>query len=67
MYKNMDLLEFGGRENDYRGFGASLVRKIFPSEEERDEFCFSPRKKHQSVRKRAPIVAELKFKGSVFL
>ena len=63
MYRNIDLLDFDGQESDDRGFGVSVVKKIFPTAEERSLYCFSPRKNHENVRQRAPKEAEKAFKG----
>ena len=62
LYNGQNLLDFDGKEDDYRGFGSSVVRKIF-NEDERALYCFSPRRKFKTTRLRAPRNAEKAFKG----
>ena len=66
-YKGENLLNYEGKVRNFRGFGSFVVRKIFPTPEERMAFCFSPRRKHKSIRKRALLDAEKAFKGFILL
>ena len=63
MHRNNNLLDFDGQESDYWGFGVSVGKKIFPTAEERNLYCFSPGKNHENVEQRAPKEAEKAFKG----
>ena len=62
LYNGQNLLDFDGKEDDYRGFGNSVVRKIF-NEDERALYCFSSRRTFKMTRLRAPRNAEKAFKG----
>ena len=64
VYKNVDLMEFDGPDDDYRGFGSSVVKKIL-TPEERAKVCFSPRRKFKNTRMRARDEDEKAFKGII--
>ena len=48
MHKDKNLLDFSGNRSDYRSVGRYLARMIH-TPEERERYCFSPRKSSHHV------------------